>query len=85
MKPVGQISVPVVNYKGDPWGDLSLFSAAHEMVATSVKIAKRRISFLDNHQVNRITLKSMVHWKIPSGVEADISAVAPNSVPRRRR
>lgn len=85
MKPEGQIPVPVVKYKGSHWGNLSLFSSAHEVVATSAKIAKKRISFIDNHQVNRVVLKSMVYWKIPSGVEADINAVSPTAAPRRRR
>ena len=85
MKPVGHIPVPVVKFKGDLWGALSEYSASHEIVATSVKITKKRIPFLDGHRVDRVKLTSMVHWKIPTGVDPDISAVPPSGTPRRRR
>ena len=85
MRPVGHIPVPVVNFKEDLWGALSEFSASHEIVGTSVRIAKKRIPFLGGHRVDRVKITSMVHWKIPAGVEADISAVPPSGTPRRRR
>ncbi len=85
MKPVGHIHVPVVKFKGDLWGALSVLSVSHEIVGASAKIAKKRIPFLGGHRVARVRLTSMVHWKIPAGVEADISAVPPSGTPRRGR
>lgn len=84
MKPVGHIRVPVVDYKGARWGHLSSFSDAHEVVATKAKLAKVRDSFIGNHRVHRVSLKSMVHWRIPVGVQVDISALEPGQAPRRR-
>jgi len=84
VKPIGHLLVPVVNFGGAHWGALSEFASSHDIVATSARIGKR-ISFLDNHQVSQVKLKSMVHWKIPSGVEAEISAVPSGEAPRRQR
>lgn len=76
----GRVSVPTVEFGGSLWGDLSVFGKDHDFCATRAK-ANRDMSFIGGHRVRSFTFKQMVHWKIPTGVELDISEV---DAPRRR-
>lgn len=75
------LPVPLVEYGGQVWGDLGAFGRKHEFIATTVKEGKKRVTFLNQHNVGTVSLEKMVHWKIPTGVELDISGVA--GAPRR--
>jgi hypothetical protein len=74
------LQVPLIEFGGQVWGDLTVFGRKHELIATTVKPGGR-VSFLNQHGVGTVSLEKMVHWKIPSGVDLDISDVG---TPRRR-
>lgn len=69
-----KLEVPLVQFSGATWGDLSAFGDTHDIVGTGVKQGGR-ISFIGGHRVTPVRLKQMVHWKIPAGVDLDISDV----------
>ena len=83
MKPVGRIEVPVVDHKGTLWGALTEYGAVHEFIGSKV-VAKGHMTFIGDHTVYKAKITNKVHWRIPPGVEADISEVAPGGTPRRR-
>ena len=61
-------------FKGEKWGNLSVYAKNHDFVCTQPRQGKD-ISFIDGHRVRTFTFKQMVHWKIPTGTELDISEV----------
>lgn len=75
------VKVPTVKVNGDLWGDLSVFGGTHEVCGTQVS-QRRDVSHKDGHRVRVYQFKKMVHWRLPSGTELDISEVDPT---KRRR
>ena len=75
------LPVPLIEYGGQVWGDLTAFGRKHDFIATTVKPGKRT-TFLNQHGVGTVSLDKMVHWKIPTGVDLDISEVG-GPAPRR--
>jgi hypothetical protein len=78
------ISVPIKEVHGEKWGQLNLFGVKHEICAESCKVKSEQFSFAGEHRTRLYALKSNVHWKIPEGVELDISAVRAEGAVRRR-
>ena len=78
-----RIPVPVKIVNGERWGDLAALATSHEICAEKVN-PKGNISFAGQHRVRLYKFTKNVHWKIPTGVELDISEVLPASVPTRR-
>ena len=74
------VKVPIRVVNGEKWGNLSVFGKDHEFCGTRFR-QLRDISFLNQHGTRLIELKQMVHWRIPTGTELDISDVNPD---RRR-
>ena len=80
----GNVSVPIVLFGGEKWGVLTDLAKSHEIVGTTVN-KKKDMSLPNGHQVRRYKFTGQVHWKVPVGVEADVSGVAPGQPPRRRQ
>lgn len=83
LAPVRQaefVKVPIRVVNGEKWGNLSVFGKDHQFVGTRFRQLKDT-SFLNQHGTRLIELKQMVHWRIPTGTELDISDVNPG---RRR-
>ncbi len=78
------VPVRIVLYGGEKWGALADFAKSHEIVGATMKPKKKDMSLPNGHQVRRYKLTGQVHWKIPVGVEAEVSGVAPGQPPRRR-
>ena len=78
----GNVPVPVILFGGEKWGALTDWAKSHEIVGTKVK-KKKDMSLPNGHQVRRLIFTGQVHWKIPVGVEADVSGIAPGRPPRR--
>ncbi len=80
----GNVPVPVILFGGEKWGALTALANSHEIVGTKVN-KKRDMSLPNGHQVRRLIFTGQVHWKIPAGIDADISGIAPGQPPRRRQ
>ncbi len=80
----GNVSVPVILFGGEKWGVLTDLAKSHEIVGTKVIKKKKDMSLPNGHQVRRRIFTGQVHWKIPVGVEADVSGIAPEQPPRRK-
>lgn len=78
------IQVPIKVVGGQEWGDLDSLGLAHEICGESVK-PRPDFSFAGGHRVRLFYFKKNVHWKIPAGLTLDITDVAPQPVPTRRR
>ena len=66
------IRVPIRVVNGEEWGDLNALHLSHEIVGETVHQAKD-MSFSGGHRVRVYKFKKNVHWRIPVGVELDIS------------
>jgi hypothetical protein len=78
------IPVPVKIVNGERWGDLACFAPSHEICGEKVD-QRKDISFAGGHRVRLYKFTKSVHWKLPAGIELDISGVPPASPPRRGR
>ncbi len=79
----GKVPVPIVIFGGEKWGVLTYLARSHDIIGTKVN-KKKDMSLPNGHQVRRFIFTGQVHWKIPVGVEADVSGIAPERPPRRR-
>jgi hypothetical protein len=76
-----RIIVPVTVMKnGDKWGDLSVLGATktHEVCGTTVNPGND-YSYKGGHRVRLYKFKGQVAFRIPAGLDLDISGVAPQS------
>ena len=64
---------------------MALLSLVHELCAEKVERVNDNFSFAGQHRVRLIGLKKNVHWKIPEGVEFDITDVDVSNQPKRRQ
>ena len=70
---------------GDRWAALSYVAEGnHEICGETVKLMNGKFSLFGGHRVRLYRFKNNVHWKIPSGVELDITDVPPAQAPRRQ-
>jgi hypothetical protein len=77
------LTIPVQRVNNDRWGRLSIYGSRHELCCEDIRLKKENFSFIGEHRVRLYIAKGNVHWRIPQGVELDISLVAPAN-PRRR-
>lgn len=80
---MAHIVVPVKKVGSDLWGDFSSFGLAHEFCGERVDMVNQQFSFQGGHRVRLYKFKKNVHWRIPSGIELDISAV--DASPKRKQ
>jgi hypothetical protein len=80
------ISVPIKIVQGAEWGELSSHgpSLSHQICGEIIHKGSD-VSFQGGHRVRSYTFKKNVHWRIPGGVELDISAAEPAEPPKRRQ
>jgi hypothetical protein len=83
LKMSEHVRIPVREYGREKWGWLSALCPDHEIVGYDFKMVDQNYSFVGGHRVRLYKIKGNVHFKIPSGIEFDISAVAP-AAPRRQ-
>jgi hypothetical protein len=77
----GRVTVPIRMINGVRWGNLAALSFSHDVCAESVSTVNEKYSFAGGHRVRLLRLKKNVHWRIPEGVDLNISDVPP-AVPR---
>ena len=78
------VPVPIVLFGTKKWGALKYLAKSHEIVGTTVN-KKKDMSLPNRHQVRRYTFTGQVHWKIPVGVDVDVSDITPVQPPQRRK
>lgn len=79
------IRVPVRVIGGERWGALSFYGPRHDFIGEKVKELRLKYTFAGNHRVRLFSFTKNVHWRLPAGVDLDISGVQPASRPPRRR
>jgi len=80
------ITLPVKRVGSDHWAELGAVAPqwTHEICGEDVRLKDHNYSFAGGHRVRLYKFKKNVHWKIPTGVQLDISGVAPAQPPRRQ-
>lgn len=79
-----RVRVPVRQVGKDKWGHLSaVYSGSHYICGEEAKKVNHNYSFVGQHRVRLYRFKKNVHWKLPSGVELEISSVPAANPPRR--
>jgi hypothetical protein len=79
------IAVPVKKVGNVLWGDLTAFGLAHEVCGERVDMVNQQFSFQGGHRVRLYKFKKNVHWKIPVGIQLDISAVDADEPKRKQK
>jgi hypothetical protein len=77
------IMVPVKKVNSQPWGQLSFFGNRHEFCGEEIRLRDQSFSFAGGHRVRLCVAKGNVHWRIPEGVQLDITQVELANPPRR--
>jgi hypothetical protein len=80
----GRVTVPIRMINGVRWGNLAALSFSHGVCAESVSTVNEKYSFAGGHRLRLLRLKKNVHWRIPEGVDLNISDVPPADPPRRK-
>lgn len=80
-----RISVPIKIINSERWGELSALSLTHDICGEVVNLIDEKFTLAGGHRVRLYRFKKNVHWRVPQGIELDISAVAlPRSPPRKQ-
>jgi hypothetical protein len=79
-----RISIPIKRHGGHKWGALAYLGPNHDICCEKGECIDQKYSFADGHRVRLFRFKKQVYWKIPDGVEIDISGVLPATPPRRQ-
>lgn len=81
----GRINCPIVTVNNADWACLATFAERHEFCAEVFREKNEQFSFADGHRVRVYSAKKNVHWKLPQGINMDISEVpvAGQSPPRK--
>jgi hypothetical protein len=80
----GHFFLPIKLVNRERWGDLGSLALSHEICGERVD-QRKDMSFAGGHRVRLYKFTKNVHWKIPTGVELDISEVPPSAPPRRKQ
>jgi hypothetical protein len=78
------VRVPVRLVNNARWGALAYLGETHEICAEKGDCIDQKFSFAGQHRVRLWRFRKNVHWKIPTGVDLDISGVQRAAPPRRR-
>lgn len=81
-----RIYLPVKTVGGDKWAEISAVAPqwTHEICGETVRPKDLNYTFAGQHRVRLYKFKKNVHWKVPVGVNLDISGVQPATPPRRQ-
>jgi len=77
------IKVPVKKVNSQPWGQLSVFGNRHEFCGEEIRLKDQSFSFAGGHRVRLYAARGNVHWRIPAGIQLDITQVESVNPPRR--
>jgi len=80
----GKVTLQWSEFKNEKWAHLNYLNDSHIVVAEVCKVVDQSFSFIGQHRVRKIKLKSNVHWLIPSSYTLDITGVD-NRPPLRRK
>ncbi len=80
----GRVSVPVKLVGSQKWGDLNSMGYTHQFCGEQVKCLDPKFTFAGGHRVRLYKFTKNVHWRIPDGIELDITEVVPANPPRRQ-
>ena len=80
------VTIPVKTVGGVKWAELSASapSHGHQICGETVHPIDQKFSFAGGHRVRLYNFKKNVHWRLPGGVELDISAIPQANPPRRQ-
>lgn len=81
---VDHVRLPIKDFGGAKWAELGALGT-HEICGEQCHLADSKFSFIGGHRVRLFKFKKNVHWKLPTGVELDISGVTPADPARRRQ
>jgi hypothetical protein len=83
---IGKITLPVKLVQNERWAELSVVAPtlSHEICGEKVIPKNEQRSFHGGHCLWVYSFKKCVHWRIPAGVDLDISQVAQAQPPRRQ-
>jgi len=70
------ITIPVKIVNNERWGQLSYFGSRHQFCGEDIRLKNYNFSFVGEHRVRLYSAAGNVHWRIPQGVDLDISRVA---------
>jgi hypothetical protein len=70
------ITIPVKKVNNEHWGQLSSIARRHQFCCEVIQLKDANFSFAGEHRVRLYSAKGNVHWRIPQGVNLDISRVA---------
>ena len=73
--PTEFIRIPIKVVNNEKWGQLSLYGDRHAFCGETIRIKKETFSFAGGHRVHLCSAVGNVHWRIPQGVQLDISQV----------
>lgn len=77
------LRVPITKWDKASWGALNYFGNTHVICAERLMRGDENYTFAGGHRVRLFTVRNNVHWKIPEGIQLDISSV-PSANPARR-
>jgi len=77
-------TIPTIRHDGYDWGQLNYFGPQQIIAGEKSSIKEQNYTFLGGHRVRLYAIKNNVHWRIPSGISLDVTAVAPATAPPRR-
>lgn len=78
------LRIPVKTIGTERWGQLCVLAESHVLCGEVVKKKDDNYSFAGQHRVRLYSFKKNVHWKIPDGIQLDVTGVPPATPPRRK-
>lgn len=80
------VRIPVRIVGKQKWAMLTACGGPnHIIVGEKFACKDQQYSFADGHRVRLYSVKQNVHWKIPEGIDLDVSGVTPAGDPPRRK
>lgn len=83
---MSRVSLPVKKHDKADWAEISSLgpTLTYYVVGEKVDCADQNYSFIGGHRLRKYKFKKSVHFTVPVGTQLDISAVAPQTPPRRQ-
>lgn len=79
------VTIPIKVVGGVQWADLSASAPTHtHLICGETFNQQKDLSFAGGHRVRVFAFKKSVHWRIPIGVDIDISDVPAADAPRKQ-